>query len=225
MEMYHKIECPFKRSTDGSKQIVWDKWRNPTVEFLKNNIWFFTEKVDGTNIRVHWDGHCVSFAGRTDKAKIPAMLNEYLTATFKTNEVEELFEQSFGEKEVTLFGEGYGAKIQGCGSAYRKDNSFILFDVMINGNYQSYETVEEIAEMLNIDVVPVVVIGTIYDAIEFVMEHPKSTISQEDLYMEGLVGRPMVELQDRCGHRLIVKIKWEDFRQFANCDQGGNKVC
>ena len=71
------------------------------MEFLKNNIWFFTEKVDGTNIRVPWDGHCVSFAGRTDKAQIPAMLNEYLAATFHTNEVEELFEQSFGRSRRT----------------------------------------------------------------------------------------------------------------------------
>ena len=212
---YHKIECPFERDVEGSKKIVWNRWRNPTVEYLKDNKWVFTEKVDGTNIRIYWDGHDITFAGRTDRAQIPAMLNQYLIDTFQTNEVEELFEQTFGEKEVILYGEGYGAKIQGCGGAYRKDNSFMLFDVMINGNYQPRETVEEIATMLNIDVVPIIFTGTIHEAIEFVMKHPKSTISEDDLYMEGLVGRPAIELKDRCGNRVIVKIKWKDFKEFA----------
>lgn len=212
---YHKIECPFERDIEGSKKIVWNRWRNPTVEYLKDNKWVFTEKVDGTNIRIYWDGHAITFAGRTDRAQIPAMLNQYLIETFQTNEVEELFEQAFGEKEVILYGEGYGAKIQGCGGAYRKDNSFMLFDVMINGNYQPRETVEEIATMLNIDVVPIIFTGTIHEAIEFVMEHPKSKISEDDLYMEGLVGRPEIELKDRCGNRVIVKIKWKDFKEFA----------
>ena len=212
---YHKIECPFERDIEGSKKILWNRWRNPTVEYLKDNKWVFTEKVDGTNIRIYWDGHDITFAGRTDRAQIPAMLNQYLIETFQTNEVEELFEQTFGEKEVTLYGEGYGAKIQGCGGAYRKDNSFMLFDVMINGNYQPRETVEEIATMLNIDVVPIIFTGTIHEAIEFVMKHPKSTISEDDLYMEGLVGRPAIELKDRCGNRVIVKIKWKDFKEFA----------
>ena len=215
LQEYHKIECPFERDIEGSKKILWNRWRNPTVEYLKDNKWVFTEKVDGTNIRIYWDGHDITFAGRTDRAQIPAMLNQYLIETFQTNEVEELFEQTFGEKEVTLYGEGYGAKIQGCGGAYRKDNSFMLFDVMINGNYQPRETVEEIATMLNIDVVPIIFTGTIHEAIEFVMKHPKSTISEDDLYMEGLVGRPAIELKDRCGNRVIVKIKWKDFKEFA----------
>lgn len=215
LQEYHKIECPFERDIEGSKKIVWNRWRNPTVEYLKDNKWVFTEKVDGTNIRIYWDGHYITFAGRTDRAQIPAMLKQYLIDTFQTNEVEELFEQAFGEKEVTLYGEGYGAKIQGCGGAYRKDNSFMLFDVMINGNYQPRETVEEIATMLNINIVPIIFTGTIHEAIKFVMEHPKSTISEDDLYMEGLVGRPEIELKDRCGNRVIVKIKWKDFKEFA----------
>lgn len=217
---YHKIECPFERDVEGSKKIIWNRWRNPTIEYLKDNKWIFTEKVDGTNIRIYWDGHSITFAGRTDRAQIPAMLNQYLIDTFQTNEVEELFEQTFGEKEVTLYGEGYGAKIQGCGSAYRKDNSFILFDVKIGGNYQPRETVENIAKMLNIDVVPIVLKGTVYDGIRYIMTHPKSVISEDDLYMEGVVGRPSTELRDRCGNRVIIKIKWHDFKAFVANEKG-----
>lgn len=215
LETYQKIECPFVRDTEGTRQILWNNWLNPTVKYLKDNQWTFTEKVDGTNIRIYWDGYKVQCLPRKEGSQMPLFLKTALEEIFLKDEIEELFEQQFGLKEVILFGEGYGNKIQDVGSKYRKDNSFILFDVMINGNYQSRETVEEIATMFGIDVVPIIFKGTIHEAIEYVIEHPKSVISEEDLYMEGLVGKPEIELKDRCGNRVIVKIKWKDFKQFV----------
>lgn len=207
---YNKIETLWKRDMDGTKKLLEGQFRNPTVEFLKDNVWQFTEKIDGTNIRVHWDGHTVTFGGRTEKAQIPVFLLDYLMATFKTNEAEQIFEEKFGEREVTLFGEGYGPKIQS-GGKYRDDVSFILFDLLIAGNYQSRESVEDVARSFGIDVVPIIFEGTIHEGVNFVKKFPKSTIGTAD--MEGLVGRPKVEIRDRCGNRVIVKIKAEDFRQ------------
>lgn len=212
MREYHKIETVFNRSTDGDKRLIWGDYRNETVEYLANNIWQFTEKIDGTNIRIHWDGHNVEIGGRTDRAQIPKHLMDYLSATFLTPEVEELFEQTYGEKDVMLFGEGYGAKIQN-GGDYRSDVSFILFDVLIGDNWQSREWVEAMAKMFNVDVVPIVLEGTIGDGIDYVMQHNNSTIGKA--MMEGIVGRPKVEMKDRCGNRIIVKIKWKDFKNFV----------
>lgn len=211
MQTYNKIETVFNRDMEGTRRLILDSYRNETVEYLKDNIWQFTEKIDGTNIRVHWDGHNVEFGGRTDKAQIPNHLLNKLKELFGTLEAEELFEQTFGEKDVILFGEGYGAKIQN-GGEYRSDVDFILFDVMINGNYQSREWVEQTAKMFGIDIVPIVLEGTIQDGIDYVMSYPHSTIG--NAMMEGVVGRPKVELNDRCSNRVIVKIKWEDFRYF-----------
>lgn len=211
MREYHKIETVFNRSTDGDKRLIWGDYRNETVEYLANNIWQFTEKIDGTNIRIHWDGHNVEIGGRTDRAQIPKHLMDYLSATFLTPEVEELFEQTYGEKDVMLFGEGYGAKIQN-GGDYRSDVSFILFDVLIGDNWQSREWVEATAKMFNVDVVPIVLEGTIGDGIDYVMQHNNSTIG--NAVMEGVVGRPKVEMKDRLGNRIIVKIKWKDFKNF-----------
>lgn len=209
---YHKIETVYNRDINGTKQLVEGSFRNPLVEFLKDNEWEFTEKIDGTNIRIHWDGHKVNYGGRTERANIPAHLMNKLLELFGTHETEELFEQTFGETEAILFGEGYGAKIQS-GGDYRKDVSFILFDVMIGGNYQSRETVESIATRFGIEVVPIVVTGTLQDGIEFVKGHPSSTIGTA--IMEGVVGRPKVEVRDRCGNRVIVKIKWRDFKELV----------
>jgi hypothetical protein len=206
---YNKIDTLYKRDMEGTKKLLEGEFRNPTVEFLKDNVWTFTEKVDGTNIRIYWDGHKVQFGGRTERAQIPSDLVNYLNSVFGTNEAEQIFEEKFGETEVILFGEGYGPKIQN-GGLYRNDVSFIMFDVLIAGNYQPRESVEDIAKAFGIDIVPIIFEGTIQEGVDFVKTHPKSTMGTAD--MEGLVGRPKIEMRDRCGKRVIVKIKWEDFK-------------
>ena len=208
MKEYHKIETLFERAMDGSKKLICGQWRNPTVEFLKDAVWHFTEKIDGTNIRVHWDGHKVTFGGRTERANIPANLVTFLNDTFGGDENEQLFEQKFGENIVTLYGEGYGAGIQK-GGLYRSDVSFILFDVQVGDVWLTRESVEDIATTLGIDVVPFIGQGTLKDSVDFVRTKPMSRIGSAP--MEGIVARPVVELRDRMGRRVIVKIKVKDF--------------
>ena len=212
MREYPKIETIFSRDTEGTKKLIFGTYRDETVKYLRFNDWQFTEKIDGTNISVEWDGHAVSLHGRTERAQIPKHLLEYLEKTFLTTEAEELFEQTYGDKNVILYGEGYGAKIQNGGN-YRSDVSFVLFDVLIGDNWQEREWVEKTAKMFGIDVVPVVFVGSLEEGIDYVMEHHPSTIGTA--MMEGIVGRPMVEMRDRLGKRIIVKIKWEDFKEFA----------
>lgn len=208
MHKYHKIEVLFKRDMEGTKHLIEGRFANPTIEFLANNTWQFTEKIDGTNIRVHWDGHKVTFGGRTDNAQIPVRLVDKLNEIFSGNETEELFEQKFGETEVTLYGEGYGAGIQK-GGDYRSDVGFILFDVLIADNWQPRESVESIATAFGLEIVPIILTGTIQDAVDFVKTRPMSTIGTAK--MEGVVGRPLVEMRDRCGKRVITKVKVCDF--------------
>ena len=208
MQEYIKIETLYNRDTNGSKKLIEGDFRNETVEFLKDNPWVFTEKIDGTNTRVHWDGHKVEFGGRTDRADMPKPLMKFLEDTFGTPEAEEMFEQKFGETDVILYGEGYGPKIQN-GGAYRDDVSFILFDVLIGSVWLKREAVEDIARAFSIDVVPIIFTGTLQEAVDFVKTHPKSTIGTAN--MEGVVGRPAVEVKDRLGKRVIVKVKVKDF--------------
>ncbi len=89
------------------KKLVEGKFTDETIEFLKDNLWEFTEKIDGTNIRILWDGHRVTFAGRTDNPQIPAELTNRLFELFGGEVNEELFEQKFGDMPVMLVGEGY----------------------------------------------------------------------------------------------------------------------
>ena len=91
IEYYHNIETLYKRDMEGSKRLIEGEFRNPTVEFLKDNTWQFTEKIDGCSTLVYWDGHTVSFGGHTPRSQIPAPLVNYLNATFGTNEAEQIF--------------------------------------------------------------------------------------------------------------------------------------
>lgn len=209
MREYHKIDGLFKRD-EATKRLMNGVYRSPAVEYLANNEWIFTEKIDGTNIRVHWDGHRVSFGGRTDKASIPNPLLTRLEEMFGGEVNEQIFEEHFGAKEVTLYGEGYGAKIQN-GGDYRPDQSFILFDVCVGDVWLSRQNVEAVAGYFGVDVVPIIMCGTIPDAIRFVKSKPNSTIGTAK--MEGLVGRPAIELMTANSNRLIVKVKVRDFEE------------
>lgn len=207
---YHKIYGPFKRETEGpnrNKVIIGD-WTKPEFEYLKDNLWTFTEKIDGTNIRVGWDGHKVEFGGRTDNAQIPAKLVAKLRELFP----EELFEQAFGENDAILFGEGYGVGIQRGGGNYRQDVSFILFDVRVGGWWLKREGIEDIAKKFGIDVVPILSNTTLTDMIEVMKSYNgvNSTFGAFDA--EGVVGTPNVPLFTRSGERIIIKIKSKDFK-------------
>lgn len=206
---YEKIETVFLRDMN-TKKLNEEKYRSNVIEYLKDLDWEFTEKIDGTNIRIYWDGHKVSYYGRTEKAQIPSQLMNRLIELFGGNTNEEMFEQTFGETPALLIGEGYGAKIQN-GGDYREDNDFILFDVCVNGIYIDRENVKQIAHTFNIDSVPVVMIGKLQEGIDYVKTQPMSKIGKAK--MEGLVARPLVELNDKRGNRIIVKIKCCDFKE------------
>lgn len=207
MNIYHKINTVFKRDTAG--KIIEGDWSQPEFEYLAYNMWTFTEKVDGTNIRIMWDGH-LRFGGKTDNAQLPAKLVHTLNSTFNPP----LFKDF---DEICLYGEGYGAGIQK-GGVYRPDQNFVLFDVKIGRWWLKREDVEKIGEHFCIDVVPVVGSGTLLECINKIKSGMKSTWG--DFISEGIVARPQVEMMDRGGNRIIAKIKHKDFQGINNANPG-----
>ena len=205
---YHKIKTVYERDPENKyKTLILGKYATPELDYLKSNDWVFTEKVDGTNIRIMWDGEKMRFGGRTDNAQMPTFLYDRLGDLFS----ETMLLDKFGDAEVILFGEGFGARIQKGGGNYISDGvSFVLFDVYI-GMWLKREDVEEIANSLGIDVVPIVGEGTLVAAVDLAMDG--ITSKWGDFPAEGLVMRPRVELCTRAGHRVITKIKTKDFKE------------
>jgi hypothetical protein len=207
---YHKIQSVFKRDEKTNFQtFLMGEYSIPEFEYLKDNQWTFTEKVDGTNIRAIWSGEGWSFGGRTDRAQIPNYLLEALDEVF-TPTIGKMKEM-FNELPVCFYGEGYGPKIQKGGGNYRDSCSFVLFDIFVNGIWLKREDVDDIARENNIDSVPILGYGTLNDALTMVQ---KGFTSQwGNFTAEGLVLRPTVELLDRRGQRIITKVKHKDFKE------------
>ena len=62
MKEYHKIQTVFHRSPESNyKQLMEGVFALPEFELLKDIEWTWTEKIDGTNIRILWDGQTVRF--------------------------------------------------------------------------------------------------------------------------------------------------------------------
>lgn len=206
MEEYHKIQSIFKRD-EKTHKFIEGEWSLPEFEYLKDNAWIYTEKIDGTNIRIGWIPEVGNnIGGRTDNAQIPTFLYQKLTELFTVDKLR----VAFPKTEVLLCGEGYGAKIQKGGGNYIPDGvDFILFDVKIGDWWLKREDVEGIAQTLGVKTVPVLGEGTISGAVLEVKNGIPSTFGT--FPAEGMVLRPKVELKSRSGHRIITKLKGKDF--------------
>ena len=200
MDKYHKIYGPYKRDNKTHK-VKQFHWTRSVFGCLADANWTWTEKVDGTNIRVMFTDGAIKFGGRTDRAQLPPLLLERLG---------ERFTDPYALPDGTcLYGEGYGPKIQKGGGNYRADQDFVLFDVNISGQWVNREMVEGIAKGNGLDIVPIVGSGSLYQAMDLVEEYQKSTWG--DFQAEGVICKPAVEVMTSRGRRVICKIKARDY--------------
>jgi len=204
---YHKIQSMFKRDPETKFKTFLDEFSMPEFEYLKDNEWNWTEKVDGTNVRVMWDGRQVTVGGRTDNAQLHTGLFAELHNQFPP----EAMAKVFGDSSVILFGEGFGEKIQ-AGGNYRKGQGFVLFDVW-DAIWLNRWSVMDIGHQLGCDIVPELGSGSLADAVECVKKRPQSDWG--DFTAEGIVLRPKVELLTRRGERIITKLKVKDFPELG----------
>lgn len=212
MREYHKIYGPFKRHTSGpdKNRLIIGEWSRPEFEVVQYINWTWTEKLDGTNVRVEWDGHRVEFAGRTDKAQLPNNLLAHLGEVF----TEEMFEQIFGGDQVILFGEGVGPKIQKNGGMYGPQQHFVLFDVFVGDKWWlQHDDIAGVADGFDITVAPIRLVDNVWNAIEEVSLGLASRFSEVHELAEGLVGVPRAGLRNRAGERIVMKVKTVDFHK------------
>jgi hypothetical protein len=216
---YSKIETLFDRDEDFRVDV--SKLRRPVFGTIAG--WLVTEKVDGTNIRIGFsrikDGTTYTVAGKTDEASIPPKLLAHCSDLAGRVAPEVLaIMREHDLDALTLYGEGYGAKIQS-GGRYRPDQGFTLFDVAVaDGTYLSDGAVTETAEKLGIPRVPLLNGGepmALAEIVALVRDGFASGAAQEfdpEFMAEGIVARTVEPLYDNRGERLIFKLKGKDFR-------------
>ena len=178
-------------------------------------------------------GFHVYYKGKTDNANIHPNLMKHLTDNYPAEKVlaslglkafipiEEFADhkwQSYEDipKTYTIYGEGYGAKIQKAGGNYLSHgNGFAVFDVKVDDLYLLTKDRDEIAAKLGAPVVPFIGNMTLDEAIAYVREGFKSRIAEnKDFMAEGLVIRTDIGLCNRRGERIITKLKTCDFQKY-----------
>lgn len=236
---YPKINTLFMR--DENNIIMPDCMTLSEFEFLKDCKWECSEKIDGTNI--HFDIEIevtpsteggakvsteTSICGRTKAAQIPPHLYKKLEGIISQKDengsillrafdsvIDKMVQNGSGQLTISIYGEGYGVKIQKGGNYIKDDVGFILFDVRIGNWWLNRKSCEEIAEKLNVPIVPLIGYMTIPEAIDYVKNGFKSNIAENpDYEAEGLVLKTPDSLQFRNGQRIITKIKHCDFVKY-----------
>lgn len=213
MREYPSIQTVYKRNPETKfRTLLEGQYADEAFAYLADCEWIFTEKVDGTNIRVMIEpGNdafpgVVRFGGKSDRAQIPAFLVTKLEERFLSQR--DALLAAFPEGGC-LYGEGYGARIQKGGGNYRDDQDFVLFDVKVGEWWLRRDALTEIADRFGLDVVPTIGYGNLGNMVELAKQGFKSRWG--DFQAEGIVARPAVELQTRSGKRIITKIKHKDF--------------
>jgi len=207
MTEYPKIQTLWKRDPATKfKTLLRGEWACEEFAYLAANLWEWTEKVDGTNIRVMWDGERVTFGGKTDRAQIPSQLVNRLNEMFlpRAGTMATVF-----DGPTCLYGEGYGAKIQKGGGRYSATPEFVLFDVKVGDWWLRRDDVDDVASKLDLHSVPVIGQGSLRSLVDYVAVGFQSAWGPFDA--EGVVARPLVPLFARNGERVITKLKARDF--------------
>lgn len=212
MTEYPKIETLYRRD-ERSFKVIPTEIRLP--EFALVSRWLVTEKIDGTNIRVHLKHGEVVYGGRTDAAQLHASVVDWLRSQLPAEKVRAAFEP---HTEAVLFGEAYGPKIQKGGGLYRGDVAFRLFDVLSvspeRDLWLGWTSVVDIAAKLGIFHVPVLAEDATLEEAVALVRRP-SFVAELDggtgCEQEGVVCRTEPLLLTRRGDRVMWKLKGNDF--------------
>lgn len=214
MKDYQKINSIYER--DVQKKFT-DRYSLPEFEYLSVLPWNTFEKIDGTNIKIHYDPSInqhrpFRIGGRVKDSSLKFSFVECLYDIMfeRLDKLKEIFYDA-KNSPFTLYGEGVGPginsnKFNKCFKKYE----FILFDVQIGHWWLKDQIVSDISNKLEIRNAPYIGALTFAEAIEFIKNKPKSIL--ENHLMEGLILKPNVQLFNRNGERIITKVKANDFK-------------
>lgn len=126
----------------------------------------------------------------------------------------------FGMEKVIVFGEAYGGRCQGMKDTYGDKLRFVAFDVKIGEEgWLPVPKAEKVATDLGFDFVHYAKVSTDLAALDAERDKPSTQAQRNgcgnDKKAEGVVLRPLIELRDSYGNRIISKHKREEFRETA----------
>lgn len=212
-ETYTKINTLYKRDEKGKIQL--GDFSRPEFLMLYNTPWRWSLKIDGTNTSIHWDGE-IRIDGKTENAQWDPKTINFLNTLINKEKMESIFPTKNGEyPKVIIYGETYGHGINKSGGQYFNEKNkwgFRIFDVKVGDFWLYPDGVEDVAKKLGVETPTDYGTMTIAEAEKMVIAGFRDNVAEGNLLAEGLVGRPVVQLFNRMGERVMVKIKTRDYK-------------
>lgn len=167
------------------------------------------EKVHGTSAHVSWNKNVLTFFSGGEK-------HERFVSIFDLHDLVQRFE-AFGSDSVTVYGEAYGGKQQAMSHTYGPDLKFIAFDVKLDGEWLDVPKMAEAASCTGFEVVPWERTTTDLATLDAIRDRSSEVAVRRgcgpDKTREGIVLRPITEVNDRRGNRVIAKHKGDSFKE------------
>lgn len=170
------------------------------------------EKIHGTSAHIKRNGQTKNITFFSGGAS-----HEQFVNLFDLAELTERINTNMGdsEKDIIIYGEAYGGKLQGMSDIYGKKLRFIVFDVKIGYNWLSVPDAEAIASNLGLEFVFYEEVSATVELLNLARdrysEQARRNIGVTDAIGEGIVIRPLIELSKNNGDRIIAKHKTEAF--------------
>jgi len=177
------------------------------------------EKVHGTSAHVSFESGSIKFFSGGERY-------ETFVKVFDQEDLARRFNEAFPESpaKVTVYGEAYGGKMQGMSETYGKKARFVAFDVMINDHWLQVEHAKRLVEGLGLDFVAFNLVECTQESLDCERDLPSRIgilNAQRDGDItdytfkpaEGIVIRPVIELNYPNGSRIIAKHKRDDFSE------------
>lgn len=173
------------------------------------------EKIHGTSahIHYHWDSKAIIyFSGGVNYNNFKSLFNEeVLLAGFSTVQ---------DGRNITVYGEAYGGSCQKMSATYGPNLKFVVFDIKIGDCWLCVPQAEAFTKTLGLEFVHYTKVYTAIEALDSCRDADSVQAIRngmgEGKKMEGVVLRPLIEVTDNRGNRIMAKHKRDEFRETAS---------
>lgn len=191
--------------------------RDPSILRFFRQV-YALEKVHGTSAHLRFESDTIHFFSGGEK-------RETFVSIFDQADLGRRFAEIFHTPptKVVVYGEAYGGKMQGMSGTYGTKARFIAFDVAINDKWLQVEHAKRLTESLGLEFVPFNLVDCTPEALNAERDIPSRIgviNAQRDGVTdyvpkpaEGIVVRPVIELDYPNGSRIIAKHKRSDFSE------------
>lgn len=167
------------------------------------------EKIHGTSAHIRWSGGELHFSSGGEK-------HERFVSLFNRDTLAANF-LGIGHDPVIVYGEAYGGKQQGQSKRYGTELRFVAFEVQVGESFLQVEQAADFVSKLGLEFVHYVKVSTDLAALDAERDAPSEQAKRNGIVepqtREGVVLRPLYEVRDNRGERVMAKHKRDDERE------------